>query len=117
VTRRIRVLLSTCPQEAADRIARQLIEQRLAACVNVVPGVRSIYRWEGEIQDAAESLLILKTREDLVPALEKALLEIHPYDTPELLSLPVEHGAERYLDWIADVTEPPQNTPQDTSEA
>ena len=117
MARRIRVLLSTCPREAAGRIARQLIERRLAACVNVVPGVRSLYRWEGEIKDDAECLLILKTREDLVPALEAALLEIHPYDTPELLSLPVEHGAERYVDWIADVTGPPPNAREDTHEA
>ncbi len=82
-----------------------------------MPGVRSLYRWEGEIKDDAECLLILKTREDLVAALEEALLEIHPYDTPELLSLPVEHGAERYVDWIADVTGPPPNAREDTNEA
>ena len=82
-----------------------------------MPHVRSLYRWEGKIEDDAESLLILKTREDLVAALEKALLEIHPYDTPELLSLPVDHGAERYLDWVADVTGPPPNAHEDMSEA
>ncbi len=82
-----------------------------------MPGVRSLYRWEDEIRDDAECLLILKTREDLVAALEEALLEIHPYETPELLSLPVEHGAERYLDWVAGVTGPPPNACEDTNEA
>jgi periplasmic divalent cation tolerance protein len=95
------VILITAPSaEVAAAIARTLVEERLAACGNVVPGVRSIYRWEGAVQDEAEVLLVLKTGRGALPALKLRLKELHPYQVPELLALPVEDGLAPYLDWI-----------------
>jgi periplasmic divalent cation tolerance protein len=107
VTITTRVLLCTCPQDAAERIATALLERRLVACVNVVPAIASHYRWKGELQKDSEALLILKTEVGCVERLIAALDEIHPYDVPELLSLPVESGAEPYLRWVRESTEPP----------
>lgn len=99
------VCLITAPEgEPAAKIARTLVEERLAACVNIVPGLRSIYSWQGEICDDGESLLVAKTTRELLQRLDSRLHEIHPYDTPELLAVPVEHGAERYLAWVSQVT-------------
>ena len=96
------VALVTAPTpEKAAEIAHTLIEERLAACGNVVPGIRSIYRWEGKVQDDAEALLVLKTERRLVPALKARLPEIHPYQVPEMLVLPVEDGLALYLEWVA----------------
>lgn len=102
-----RVLLCTCPQEAAEKIATALLELHLVACVNVVPAVSSHYRWKGELQRDSEALLILKTEAACVERLVAALGDIHPYEVPELLSLPVEAGAEPYLRWVRESTEPP----------
>jgi periplasmic divalent cation tolerance protein len=97
-----RIALTTCDSpESATALARALVERRLVACVNVVPGVRSIYRWEGEIHEDAEVLLVMKTSADRLPALTAAVQELHSYDVPELVALPVEAGSEPYLDWIA----------------
>lgn len=95
----------TAPEgEEAKKIAKTLVEEKLAACVNILPGIRSIYRWEGEICDDPEALLIVKTRKSLFQKLDRRLHEIHPYDTPELISLPVEKGAEKYLAWLMQMT-------------
>jgi periplasmic divalent cation tolerance protein len=88
------------PDAGAD-LARALVEEGLAACGNVVPGLRSIYRWAGEIHDEAEALLLLKTERRLVTAMKERLPALHPYQVPELLVLPVEDGLGPYLDWIA----------------
>lgn len=96
-----RVVLLTAPDaEVAGRIARALVEERLAACVNVVPGVRSVYRWEGAVQDDAEQLLVAKTRADRCGALAARVEALHPYELPEVLVLPVSGGSQRYLDWV-----------------
>ena len=96
------VILLTAPTaDAAASIARTLVEEGLAACGNVIPAIRSIYRWEGEIHDDAEAMLVLKTERRLVPALKERLPAIHPYQVPELLVLPVEDGLGPYLDWVA----------------
>ncbi len=96
------VVLVTAPSaEKAAEIARVLVEERLCACGNVVPGLRSIYRWEGKVHDDAEALLVLKTERRLVPALKERLPGIHPYEVPELLVLPVEDGLAPYLAWVA----------------
>ncbi len=99
------VVLVTAPsaEKAAD-IARALVEERLAACGNVVPSVRSIYRWEGKVQDEAEALLVLKTTRARFPALRDRVLALHPYQVPEVLALPVEAGSEGYLAWVAEET-------------
>jgi periplasmic divalent cation tolerance protein len=96
------VVLVTAPSaDSAAEIARALVEEGLAACGNVIPGIRSIYRWEGEIHDDAEAMLVLKTERRLVDALKKRLPTIHPYQVPELLVLPVEDGLGPYLEWLA----------------
>ena len=96
------VVLVTAPTpEVAAGIARSLVEEGLAACGNVVPGLRSIYRWEGRVADESEALLLLKTERRLLAALKERLPAVHPYEVPELLVLPVEDGLGPYLDWIA----------------
>jgi periplasmic divalent cation tolerance protein len=95
------VVLSTCPtDEEAERLARLLVEQRLAACVNVIPGVRSFYRWKGAVEDASERLLVIKSSRALFPLLKAAIEKAHSYETPEALALPVLDGAANYLNWL-----------------
>lgn len=95
------VVLVTAPSaDEAAKLARALVEERLAACGNVLPGLRSIYRWEGAVQDEAEALLILKTPADRFEALRARVVELHPYDVPEVLALPVAAGHLPYLDWL-----------------
>ena len=95
------VVLSTCDsEEQAARLARELVEHRVAACVNIVPGARSIYRWKGEIEDTAEWILIIKSRRDLFAALRAALEKIHSYEVPEMIALPVVDGSDSYLAWL-----------------
>lgn len=97
----IRVCLCTAPSaEVAAELARGLVEATLAACVNIVPGVRSIYRWKGEVQDDGEVLLIIKTSAERFDAMRDWLVEAHPYDVPEVLALPVDAGADAYLAWV-----------------
>jgi len=101
------VVLVTGPDAAqAAALARALVEERLAACGNVVPAIRSIYRWEGKVQDEAEALLLLKTTRERFPALRDRILALHPYRVPEVLALPVEAGSEPYLAWVAGETGP-----------
>jgi periplasmic divalent cation tolerance protein len=96
------VVLVTVPTaERAAEIARALVEERLAACGNVVPGLRSIYRWEGRVQEDDEVLLLLKTTRGRFEALRDRVLALHPYDVPEVIALPVEAGSAAYLGWIA----------------
>jgi periplasmic divalent cation tolerance protein len=95
------VVFSTCDsEEQAGRIARALLDQRLAACVNILPGVRSIYRWKDQIEDAAEWMLIIKTRRELMDKLRLAVGRIHTYAVPDLLAVPVVDGSEEYLAWL-----------------
>jgi len=96
------VVLCTAPTvEVAAALARALVEARLAACGNVVPGLRSIYRWQGQVEDQPEVLLVLKTTREWFPALRDELLRRHPYEVPEVLALPVEAGSAAYLEWLA----------------
>ncbi len=95
------VALSTCESyEDALRIARALVEKQLVACVNIVPGVTSIYRWKGNVEQAQEWMLVIKTRVDLFENLKEEIKVIHPYETPELIALTIVDGAKDYLDWI-----------------
>ena len=95
------VALSTAPSmDKAAEIARALVGERLAACVNLVPGVRSIYQWQGKLCDDAEVLCVIKTRRDRVDALRARLPALHPYDVPELVVLEVGAGHAPYLEWI-----------------
>ena len=95
------VVLVTAPgEDVAAGLARALVEERLAACGNIVPGLRSIYRWEGKVCDEAEVLLILKTTADRFDSLRARVVELHPYDVPEVLRLDVQDGHAPYLDWL-----------------
>jgi len=95
------VALSTVGSaEEADRLARALVERRLAACVNVVPGVVSHYRWHGELQRDEERLLVIKTRAERIEALRDALSELHPYELPELVAFEISAGSPEYLKWL-----------------
>lgn len=101
MTEAIVVLVTAPGPEKAAEIARALVEERLAACGNVVPGLRSIYRWEGKVQDDPEALLVLKTTRPRFEALRARVLALHPYEVPEVIALPVEAGSAPYLEWIA----------------
>ena len=98
------VVLSTAPDEAtAKELGGRLVEERLAACVNLMPGLRSLYWWEGELHDDAEVLMICKTDAEHVDRLTATLHEAHPYDCPEVVALPVVAGSRHYLSWIDEV--------------
>ncbi len=101
MTDAIVVLVTTPTPERAAEIARALVDERLAACGNVVPGVRSIYRWEGRVQEDAEALLVLKSTRARFEALRDRVLALHPYEVPEVIVLAVEAGSAPYLEWIA----------------
>lgn len=95
------VVLTTCDsQEQAERLARHVIEQRLSACVNILPGARSIYRWKDNIEDAAEFVLLIKSRRDVFDKLREAIAHLHTYEIPEVIALPVVDGSEAYLGWL-----------------
>ena len=95
------VIFSTCPTaEEAEKVAKTLIEKHLAACVTLIPGARSIYRWQGAIEEASEHLLLIKSRRDLFAQLKEELGSVHSYEVPEILALPVVEGSPAYIDWI-----------------
>lgn len=97
-----RLVLVTSPAVEAEALARGLVEHRLAACVNVLPGVVSHYRWKGKLQRDREVLLIAKTKTSKLPALESWVRAHHPYDVPEVLALPVAGGSKKYLAFLKD---------------
>ncbi|NUP09283.1 MAG: divalent-cation tolerance protein CutA [Polyangiaceae bacterium] len=105
----LRVVLVNTPVDAAESIARAIVEQRLAACVNVVPKVKSFYFWEGKLQEDDESTLLIKTRAALVGALTTAVKAIHPYSVPEVVALPIDGSAGNpdYLAWVRSETSRP----------
>ncbi len=97
----IQILLSTIDDESqARRLAARLVEERLAACVNIVPKVTSVYKWKGKLEEASELLLVIKTRAELADRLTARLAELHPYDVPECIVLEVVSGHQPYLDWV-----------------
>lgn len=99
----VTVVVTTAPDaEVAESLGRTLVEERLAACANVLPGVTSVFRWEGEVQTEGEALVLLKSTESVFAALRDRLVELHPYDVPEVLRLPVPAGSDAYLDWVRD---------------
>jgi periplasmic divalent cation tolerance protein len=100
VSERLLVLSTVQGAADAERIARALVEQGLAACVNIVPGVTSIYRWKGEVQAEAERLLLIKTGAPRFEALCQALVALHPYELPEVIALPLQAGHAPYLAWL-----------------
>lgn len=102
------VAFTTCENwDDARHLAKQLVEAKLAACVNLIPQVESIYHWQGKLVTGQEILLFIKTRRACLPALGEMLDRVHPYEIPELIALPVEGGLEGYLRWIAQEAIPP----------
>lgn len=101
------VVYVTVPDvDEAERIGRSLVEGRLAACVNIVPQIHSFFRWEGKVVDESEALLIVKTRRALFDSLRTHVKQMHPYDIPEVIALPVVAGHRPYLKWLDEATEP-----------
>ena len=99
------VVYITAPTlEDAQSLARALVEEKLAACVNIIPGIHSIYQWEQAIQNDQELLLICKSRTERFDSLQKRVQALHPYDVPEIISIPVQNGSEPYLNWVRDNT-------------
>lgn len=97
-----RIVLTTAgSREEAERLARTLVDERLAACATLLPSARSIYRWEGRVESAEETLLLLKTEESRLEPLEHRLHELHSYTTPEFLVLRVDSGSHAYLNWLS----------------
>lgn len=93
--------LTTCPNiDLAEKIARTLVEEHLAACVNILPPVRSIYRWHGQIESADERLLLIKTRTQDYPAIERRIRALHSYELPEVIAVPIVNGLPAYLSWL-----------------
>ena len=99
------MIMTTCPDApAAETIASELVVKSLAACVQVVPGVKSFYRWQGQLDSAAEQLLLIKTAADKYDEIEKLIISLHSYEVPEIIAVPVETGLRDYLAWIDDNT-------------
>jgi len=100
MTDKIVVFSTASSAEEAEKIARALVNERLAACVNVIPSVRSFYRWQGKIEDSAEFLLVIKSSRELFDQLRISLEKLHSYEVPEVIAVPVVDGARNYLNWM-----------------
>lgn len=99
------IVLCTCPDEGTgEELASLLVKHELAACVNLVPGLRSFYRWEGRVENDPEVLLVIKTSAAAYAALEESLRANHPYELPEIIAVPIDKGLTDYLDWIKEST-------------
>src|SRR5215469_14735495 len=105
------VVVTTANEPDAAAIGRALVEERLAACANLVGPIRSIYRWRDAVEDAPEHLLIIKTQAKFFPALQARVKELHPYEVPEIIAIDIERGSPSYLDWIRESTALPPAKP------
>lgn len=95
------IIYCTCPdQSSAEHIARQLVESKLAACINILPSVTSVYQWQGKLETASEHLLLIKTRTDRFQALESRIKALHPYELPEIIAVSIDRALPDYLEWI-----------------
>ena len=94
------VLTTIGSEKDAARLGRSLVERRLVACVNTVGPVRSVFLWKGKVEEESERLLLMKTRADRYAALETAIQELHPYDVPEVIAIPIDRGSQAYLSWV-----------------
>lgn len=103
------VLITTSNKEEAAILAETLVSQRLAACVNIVPAIESVYLWQGKVTRDNESLMIIKTTDERYPELERRVNELHSYSTPEVLALRVERGSDQYLSWLRESTATDEN--------
>ena len=102
------IVLTNCPDaDVADRLARALVEGKLAACVNQLPAVSSTYRWQGAVERAVEVPLLIKTTRERLAEVQEAIRTLHPYEVPEIIAIPVVAGLPAYLRWVVDETQPP----------
>jgi len=103
-----RLLLCSCPKKTASELARSFVQERLAACVSIIPGVKSVYEWKGELCEEEEQMLLIKTTSARLPALTSRVNELHPYELPELIALAIQpdEGGLRYLTWLAQSVAP-----------
>ena len=98
------LVLNTCPDpESAQKIATSLVDSRLAACVSILPKVKSVYRWQGKTEVSDEHILLIKSTNILFSTLQQHIVAHHPYELPEIISVPISSGLDQYLDWIADI--------------
>jgi len=103
------LVLNTCPdQETAQQLADCIIDEKLAACVNIIPGLLSIYEWQGQREHGTEVLLLIKTRSDLYAELKTLICKLHPYELPEIIALSINDGLHAYLSWISKQTKRPK---------
>jgi len=102
------VLTNLPDRAAAEKLADALIEKRVAACINILAPCRSVYRWQGAIQHDEEHPVLIKSTQAAYPALEAQIRALHPYELPEIIAVPIEHGLPAYLDWVAAQTQPAQ---------
>jgi periplasmic divalent cation tolerance protein len=108
VSDNVLLVLTNCPDaDVADRIAHTLVEQKLAACVNRLPAVDSIFRWQGAVERAVEVPLLIKSTRERWPEIQEAIRALHPYEVPEIVAIPVVAGLPAYLRWVVDETQPP----------
>jgi len=98
------VLVTVPSQEEGEQIARQVLANKLAACVNIIPNLHSIYIWQGKIENSSEWLLLIKTMPERLPALKQQIRQLHSYDVPEILALPVSQGNQEYIQWVYEST-------------
>ena len=97
------LVMSTFPDaQPAQRVAQQIVEERLAACANVLPSIKSIYRWQGKVEESEESLVLIKTTVDRFAAMQTTLRRLHPYEVPEIVALPIDRGLPDYLRWVVE---------------
>ncbi len=102
-----RLVYCTCGSTAnARQIADALVSEQLAACVNILPGIQSVYRWQGQVESATEVLLLIKTRTECLPRLQERVKSLHPYELPEIIAVPITYGHEPYLTWITESVTP-----------
>lgn len=101
MTEQFSLILCSCPDSGvAESLAQGLVSGHLATCVNILPQITSVYPWEGHIETAQESLLLIKSNESVYPALQQYITDKHPYELPEIIAVPIRHGEPGYLDWI-----------------
>ena len=99
------ITLCTCPSQAlAEEIANSLVEQEVAACINIIPNIISIYKWQGNVERDQEVLMLIKTDQSCYQKLEQAIITLHPYELPEIIAVPVEQGLAGYLNWVTQCT-------------
>jgi periplasmic divalent cation tolerance protein len=107
VTDKVVILVTAASRRECKKIARHLVEAKLAACVNITMGIESIYRWEGKIAEDKEFLMLIKSTRELFPEIKHAISLIHSYHTPEIICLPIIDGSRNYLQWVGDSVKPP----------